>query len=210
MRKRALRRNGRPLHSSNLLWQSSIPISLWYQLWLCYLSVVGMSAASEMQNIRALPLHFSTWIWWICILTRCPGDYCSFQKTRTFRTSRQKLCVFQTRVRGCENEGEVWDRKSIAGVLIWLRSPLCSPNPNCLWVIWLVPGMNNVISDFLQLPISLCFNSISYTDSLFWDLDLDLILSSSVQQETCDISLLNCRSVGYFCNKPLSLLCLQR
>lgn len=162
-----------------------------------------------MQIIRPCLCISQTWIWWICILTRCPGDYCSFQKTRTFRTSRQKLCVFQTWVQGCENEREVWDRKSIAGVLIWLRSSWCSPNPNCLWVIWLVPGMNNVSSDFLLLPISLCFNSISY-DSLFWDLDLDLNLSSPVHQETCDISLLSCRSVGYFCNQPVSLLCLQR
>lgn len=69
--------------------------------------------------------------------------------------------------------------------------------------------MNSALSDFLLLLLRPCVSSVSYTGSLFWNLDLDLVPSHGVHQKTCDIALLNCGSVGYFCDNLLPWLCLQ-
>lgn len=76
------------------------------------------------------------------------------------------LCTFQTWVRGCEDGGELWDRRCFAG---WLACSsdlegLCiGQMPSCLWNACPVPGMNNALPDFMLLLLSPCFNSISYT-----------------------------------------------
>lgn len=67
------------------------------------------------------------------------------------------------------------------------------------------------LSGFSLLLFRPCFNITSYTDSLFWDLDLHLVTSCNVHlgQKTCVVALLNSRSVGHFHNNPLFLLCFQ-
>lgn len=109
---------------------------------------------SAFLSLNLMNLHFKKMPRWVLLFpeNQDPQD----QQTET-------LCLPDMGARLWEWRKGV-GRRSVAGVLIWLGRPLCSPNPNCLQVIWLVFGMNNVISDFLLLPISHCFDSISYTD----------------------------------------------